>query len=92
MKRSNINIIIAVSLVVLSIVTRVLNAQVQFYNFAPLLAVGLFSGVIIKDRKYLPFLVTLAGQFFADLYFQKFTNTPGFYPGQFVNFAQRLGQ
>ena len=87
MKRSDINILIAVTLVLTAIILRVAGATTHLYNFAPLAAIGLFSGAVVKDKKVLAFLIPLAGQFIADVYFQFFTNTPGFYPGQFFNYA-----
>ncbi len=87
MKRSNINILIAVSLIVLAVIARVINANLHLYNFVPMAALGLFTGAVIKDRKALAFAIPLAGQLVADLYFQYFTSTPGFYQGQLFNYA-----
>ncbi len=87
MKRTDINSLIAITLVVSATILRIVNANMHFYNFVPMAALGLFSGAIIKDRKTLALMVPLAGQFIADTYFQLFTNTPGFYPGQFFNYA-----
>jgi len=87
MKRNNINIIIAVSLIVLAVIARIVNSGMHLHNYVPIAAIGLFSGSVIKDRRLLAFFVPLAGQFIADLYFQLFTNTPGFYPGEFFNYA-----
>ena len=86
MKRSNINILIAVSLVVLAVIARIVNPGYHMYNFAPITAMGLFAGAIIKDKRLLAFLVPLAGQFIADIYFHYFTAIQGFYPGQFINY------
>ena len=86
MKRSNINILIAVSLVIIAIVARIANSSMHLYNFAPVAAIGLFSGAVLKDKRLLACLVPLAGQFLADVYFQFFTSTQGFYPGQLFNY------
>ena len=91
MKRSEINILVAITLVLTAIIMRVAGATTHLYNFAPIAAIGLFSGAVIKDRKVLAFLIPLAGQFIADVYFQFFTNTPGFYPGQAFNYAALAG-
>ncbi len=91
MKRTDINSIIAITLVVTATILRIVNANMHFYNFVPMAALGLFSGAVIKDRRVLAFMVPLAGQFIADTYFQLFTNTPGFYPGQFFNYAALAG-
>ena len=87
MKKSDINIPVAITLIITAIIMRVAGASTHLYNFAPMAALGLFSGAVVKDRKALAFLVPLAGQFIADVYFQLFTNTPGFYPGQLFNYA-----
>ena len=78
MKRNNINSLLVVLLVAMAVSVRVLNREMHLPNFAPLAAIGLFSGAVIKDRR-LAFLVPLLGQFLADVYFQLFTATAGFY-------------
>ncbi len=57
---------------------RIVNAEMHLYNFAPVAALGLFSGAIIKDKRY-AFLFAILAQFCGDLYFQLFTETKGFY-------------
>lgn len=89
MNRNNINIIIAVSLVVLAATGRVVNASLHLPNFLPIAAIGMFSGAVLKDKRALAFLIPLLGQFLADVYFQLFTNVPGFYslPSQLFNYG-----
>jgi hypothetical protein len=91
MKRNDINILIAITMVVTATILRIASANLHFYNFVPIAALGLFSGSIIKDRRLLAFMVPLAGQFIADVYFQLFTSTPGFYPGEIFNYAALAG-
>ncbi len=91
MKRNDISIFIAITLVITATILRIASANMHFYNFAPVAAIGLFSGALLKDRRLLALCIPLAGQFFADLYFQLFTSTPGFYPGQFFNYAALTG-
>ncbi len=79
MKQSNINIIIAVFLVLAAATARVVNASLHLPNFVPIAAISLFSGAIMKDKRALAFLIPMLGQFAADLYFQLFTYVPGFY-------------
>jgi len=88
MKRNNINILLAIFLVLLAAGSRMINAQLHAPNFAPIAAISLFSGAIIKDKR-LAFLVPLLGQFLADAYFQLFTHIPGFYDlsGQLFNYG-----
>ncbi len=71
---------IAIVLVLLAVVSRIIGAKTGAYNFAPVVAIGLLSGALIKDVKT-ALLVALLGQFLADVYFQIFP-TPiniGFY-------------
>ncbi|MCW3123161.1 MAG: hypothetical protein JWQ38_2653 [Flavipsychrobacter sp.] len=79
MKRNNIDIILAVFLVIMAATARVVNAQMHLFNFVPIAAVGLFSGAVIKDRRALAFLIPVMGQLLGDLYFQLFTEVRGFY-------------
>ena len=78
MKRNVTHILLAVGLILMAATTRIINAEMHLYNLAPVAALGLFSGAVIKDKRY-AFVFALMGQFIADLYFQLFTNTPGFY-------------
>jgi len=82
MKNKHINTIIAICLIAIAAVARVLNARMHMPNLVPIAGIGLFGGAVLRDRKLLAFLAPMAGQFLADAYFQFFTTTPGFYPGQ----------
>src|ERR1700748_3359449 len=89
MKRNNINILLAVFLVIIAASARVMNASLHIPNIAPLAAISLFSGMMFRDRKGLAFLIPVLGQFLADVYFQLFTAVPGFYDltGQLFNYG-----
>jgi hypothetical protein len=93
MKRTNIHILLAVFLVVMTATARVVNANLHVPNFVPIAAISLFSGAVIRDRRALAFLIPLLGQFAGDLYFQFFTNIPGFYdlPAMLFNYAALIG-
>ena len=93
MKRTNIHILLAVFLVLLAASARAVNASLHIPNLVPIAAISLFSGAIIKDKRSLAFLIPLLGQFLGDLYFQLFTNVPGFYdlPGQLLNYTALIG-
>lgn len=72
--------IMASGLVALAVVSRIIAAETAAYNFAPVVAIGLVSGMLVKDTRY-ALLIALLGQFIADVYFQIFP-TPsnyGFY-------------
>ncbi len=79
MNKNNINIVIAISLVLAAATARVVNASLLLPNFVPIAAVGLFCGSVLKDKPALAFLIPMLGQFLADVYFQLFTHIPGFY-------------
>ena len=93
MKRNNINILLAFFLILLAAGSRIVNASMHIPNFAPIAAISLFSGVVIKDKRGLAFMVPLLGQFMADMYFQFFTKIPGFYDlaGQLFNYGALIG-
>jgi hypothetical protein len=78
MKRNQIDIYIALIVVLIATTSRIANSALQLPNYAPLVALGLFSGAVIKDKR-LAFFTAIAGQLLADVYFQLFTHTPGFY-------------
>ncbi|MFA6149986.1 MAG: DUF6580 family putative transport protein [Chitinophagaceae bacterium] len=76
----NNQLFLAIGLVLLAVVSRIMCAEIGAYNFAPVVAIGLVSGMLVKDVKT-AILIALLGQFLADVYFQVFptlTNT-GFY-------------
>jgi hypothetical protein len=60
------------------------------WGFAPQIAMALFAGAVIKDRKY-AFALPLLSMFVSDLLYQLLymagaTEIPGFYSGQFLNY------
>jgi hypothetical protein len=80
-------IIITLSFALLSAVYRVVDAQFNLFHLTPILALALFSGAKIKNN-WLAAITPLIGMFLADLYFQFFTTTPGFYGWcQVLNYA-----
>lgn len=78
MNRKYTNIAIAGGLILIAIFARIANTEVHIYNFAPVAALGLFSGAIVKDKRF-AFLFTLIAQLVSDLYIQFFTGMDGFY-------------
>jgi uncharacterized membrane protein YhhN len=60
------------------------------WGFAPHIAMALFGGAVIKDKKWafaLPiFSLFLSDLLYQGLYAQGLTDTPGFYEGQWVNY------
>lgn len=78
MKPQRANLLLAAVLILSTAFFRVANAELHFWNFAPVAALGLFSGAVVGDKR-LAFLFTLLAQLTSDLYFQAFTEVPGFY-------------
>ncbi len=89
MKRQHIQLLFATVLVALAAGSRIFNASMGLHNFVPIAAIGLFSGSVLRQNRPLAILVPLLGQFLADVYFQLFTSTPGFYSviSQLFNYA-----
>lgn len=57
------------------------------FNFSPIIAMALFSGAVIADKKY-AFLLPLLAMFLSDVLFEVFNIAPGFWGmGQVVNYA-----
>jgi hypothetical protein len=64
-------------------------------GFAPQIAMALFAGSIIKDKKY-SFLLPLFSMLLSDalyevLYRNGLTQIPGFYGGQYINYVLFIG-
>ena len=60
------------------------------YGFAPQIAIAIFGGAIIKEKKF-AFLLPLLAMFVSDalyqlLYINGASVIPGFYKGQFINY------
>ncbi len=87
MKQSHVQVLIAAGLILMAATARVVNAEMHWYNLAPVAALGLFAGAVLKDKRY-AFVFVLLGQFLGDVYFQLFTATPGFYgPAQLFTYG-----
>lgn len=67
----------AIGLVLFAVISRIVCAETGAYNFAPVVAIGLVSGMLVKDAKT-AILIALLGQFLADVYFQAFPTTTNF--------------
>ncbi len=78
MKNNHTNILIAAALILMATTARIVNAEMHLYNLVPIAALGLFSGAVVKDKKY-AFLFAILAQLCADTYFELFTTTQGFY-------------
>lgn len=78
MKRNYTNIILAGGLILLAVVARIVNYELSIYNLAPVAAIGLFSGAVLKNKKY-SYLFTFMAMFISDVYIEFFTSMKGFY-------------
>ncbi len=79
MKQNRNNILLVVILIVMGAGTRMINAGLHMPNYAPLVAISLFAGAVLKDKKWLAFAVPVLGQLLADVCFGLFTQIPAFY-------------
>jgi len=87
MKQNKINLLIAIGVIVFA---ALLNAATYPHAFSPMIAIALFSGAVITDRK-LSFAMPLLAMFASDLILELFTSTPGFYGmEQIGNYAALL--
>ncbi len=78
MKGNNLRvIIICAALILAAAISRIINAETHWYNFAPLVAISLFSGAVLKNKSY-AYILPLAAYFISDLYIQ-LVHHNGFY-------------
>ena len=75
MNQNKTNFLIAAVLVVFAVVLKVITYP---HSFNPIIAIALFSGAVISDKK-LAFAMPLFAMFFSDLIFEIFNIAPGFY-------------
>lgn len=75
------NIILIAALIFLSALGRLVTNYMAIYNFTAIGAAALFAGVVLKDKK-LAYIVPLTAMLLSDVFFQLFTEIPGFYGGE----------
>jgi hypothetical protein len=75
MKQNKLNLLIAAILIIFAVVLKVATYP---HTYSPMIAIALFSGVVITDRK-LSFAMPLFAMFASDIILEVFTTTPGFY-------------
>ncbi len=88
MTKKNTLIITLIMLIIVSALYRIIPGRPL--GFAPQLAMALFAGAIIKDKKW-AFALPVFSMFISDLIFQVlfiqgYSSTPGFYDGQLTNY------
>lgn len=81
MKPNKIQIILAAGLIIMAAAARIVNHELHLYNLAPVAAIGLFGGSVLKNKSLALFMPLLA-LFIGDLYIQLFPSSSfmrGFY-------------
>ena len=87
MNQTKKNILIAVALIIFAAVLKVITYP---NSFNPIIAIALFSGAVITDKK-LAFAMPLLAMFASDLMLEVFKIAPGFYGiGQVGNYVALL--
>lgn len=93
MKKERSIVVSAILLVLMASLYRILPSRPL--GFAPQIAMALFAGSIVKDKKYaflLPLFSMLVSDFIYQILFQfKISSVPGFYSGQFINYVLFAG-
>lgn len=76
--KNTFTILSCTALVILAVISRIINTETHWYGFAPVVAISLFSGAILKNKAY-AYLLPLAAYLLSDLFLGMFTGTQGFY-------------
>ncbi len=71
------NILLCAGLIVAAAVWRIVNAEMEWYNLTPMVAIGIFCGAILKNKSY-AYILPLAAYFISDAYMQ-IVHGNGFY-------------
>lgn len=78
MKR-NYSILLAAGLILIGAASRIVNLEMSLFNLAPVAAIALFSGAVIKDKR-ISYIVPLLSLLLADIYIELFSSImSGFY-------------
>ena len=78
MKQNNSRVLLLCTLLILvAVISRILNAELHWYNFTPIIAISLFSGAVLKNKS-ITYLLPLAAYLISDIYIQ-LTAGAGFY-------------
>ena len=71
-------IALVAGIILITVVLRLLFAQLQWFHLVPVAALGLFSGSILKNKVW-AYVIPFGALFITDIFFEFFTSTPGFY-------------
>jgi len=80
MKQSNNTrtLIFCAVLVALAVISRMVNAEMHWYNFGPLVAISLFSGALLKNKSF-AYIIPLAAYLISDIFLEITSPGAGFY-------------
>ncbi|HQE11398.1 MAG TPA: hypothetical protein PLQ78_01480 [Flavipsychrobacter sp.] len=78
MKNNRNSFILTIIFILVAAISRIISHEMQWFNLAPIAAVGLFAGAVLSDKKY-AFLFAILAQLLGDVYLELFTSWPGFY-------------
>lgn len=70
-------IIFCAALVILAVFSRMMNAEMHWYSFGPIVAISLFSGAILKNKSF-AYLIPLSAYLVSDIFLQIYSGN-GFY-------------
>jgi len=76
--KNTFTIVSCTVLVLLAVLSRIINTETHWYGFAPVVAISLFGGAMLKHKAY-AYLLPLCAYLLSDVCLQFFTATPGFY-------------
>lgn len=86
MNKTYTQIALVAVLIITTALLRVVNAEMHFYNFVPVAALGLFSGSMLQHKR-IAYLIPLSAMLLSDAGLALFTHTQGFYGiSQIVNY------
>lgn len=86
MNKTSTQIVFVAILIIITSVLRVMNAELHYYNFIPVAAIGLFSGSMLRNKR-IAYLIPLSAMLLSDIGLSLFTGTQGFYGiSQMVNY------
>ena len=71
-------IALVAGIILASVALRLIFNEMRWFNLVPIAALGIFSGSILKN-KTMAYLIPFGALFVTDIFFQLFTETPGFY-------------
>lgn len=95
MKQNRTLLITFIVLIVTGALYRLVPYPTRPYGFAPQIAMAIFGGAILQDKKW-GFALPLFSMLLSDLLFEGLTragvtNMPGFYEGQWLNYLLLAG-